>query len=55
MADHWSFVFAAYGLAALAIGVYWRALVRRDRELDALQTRQAARDGRDPSAPVRGA
>ena len=33
MADHWSFVFAAYGLAAVVLLTYWRFLVRREREL----------------------
>ncbi|HEY7362664.1 MAG TPA: hypothetical protein VIE37_01050 [Methylomirabilota bacterium] len=33
MADNWSFVVAAYGLAALALGGYWRFLRRREREL----------------------
>ncbi len=33
MADHWSFVFAAYGLAVVVLVAYWRFLVRREREL----------------------
>jgi hypothetical protein len=32
-ADHWSFVFAAYGLAVVVLVTYWRFLVRREREL----------------------
>ena len=32
-ADHWGFVLAAYGLAAIVLTVYWRHLCRRDREL----------------------
>ena len=32
-ADHWGFVFAAYGIAAVALGAYWRHLCRREREL----------------------
>lgn len=32
-ADHWSFVLAAYGLAAVVLVAYWRFLVRREREL----------------------
>ena len=35
--DHWGFVLAAYGLAAVALGAYWRRLRRRERELDALE------------------
>lgn len=33
MPDNWSFVFAAYALAALVLGAYWRRLARREREL----------------------
>ena len=36
MADHWGYVFAAYSIAALALGGYWRRLARRCRELTAL-------------------
>jgi hypothetical protein len=32
-ADHWGFVLAAYGLAAVALTLYWRHLCRREREL----------------------
>ena len=32
-ADHWGFVLAAYGIAAVALGAYWRHLCRREREL----------------------
>jgi hypothetical protein len=32
MADNWPFVAAAYGLATLVLGGYWRRLVRRERE-----------------------
>jgi hypothetical protein len=43
MADHWPFVLAAYGLAAVVLGGYWRRLRRRERELIRLHhaTRQA--------------
>ena len=34
MADNWSFVIAAYGLAAVVLVAYWRFLVRREKELD---------------------
>ena len=32
-ADHWGFVLAAYGVAAVVLALYWRHLCRRDREL----------------------
>jgi len=34
MPDNWGFVAAAYGLTALVLGLYWRRLVRREKELD---------------------
>jgi hypothetical protein len=33
MPDHWGFVAAAYGLAAVVLFAYWRRLVRRERQL----------------------
>ncbi len=33
MPDNWGFVAAAYGLAALVFGGYWRYLRRREREI----------------------
>ena len=33
MPDNWGFVVAAYGLTALVLGLYWRHLVRKEREL----------------------
>jgi hypothetical protein len=45
-ADHWGFVLAAYGLAAVALTVYWRYLCRRDRELTELAKTIAARAAR---------
>jgi hypothetical protein len=32
-ADHWGFVFTAYGLVALVLTAYWRRLVRIEREV----------------------
>ena len=32
MPDNWGFVIAAYGLAALVLGGYWRRLEHRERE-----------------------
>jgi hypothetical protein len=34
-ADNWSFVIAAYGLAAVVLTGYWRRLVRDERRLSA--------------------
>ncbi len=31
MPDNWSFVAAAYGLAAVVLGGYWRFLRRKER------------------------
>ncbi|HEX6210582.1 MAG TPA: hypothetical protein VF136_07380 [Methylomirabilota bacterium] len=36
MPDNWGFVAAAYAVAAVVLGGYWRMLVRRERELRAL-------------------
>jgi hypothetical protein len=49
-ADHWSFVLAAYGLAAVVLVAYWRFLVRRERELsDASVVGQQLRQGASAS------
>jgi len=44
MPDHWSFVAAAYGLTALVLGIYWRRLVRKEKEVNTLlkKTRTAS-------------
>ena len=57
MPDNWSFVFTAYGLAALVLGGYWRRLRRQERELAALERRRGpARgepaDGGDSAEPA---
>lgn len=44
MPDNWGFVFAAYGLTAAVLALYWRRLVRRDREISALAERTRARN-----------
>jgi len=33
MPEHWNYVFAAYGLAAVALIGYWRYLCARARDL----------------------
>ena len=40
MPDNWSFVLAAYGVAAAALLGYWRHLVRRARALAAARRRE---------------
>ena len=45
-ADHWGFVIAAYGLAAVVLTTYWRRLCRRERELTELGRQAAARPQR---------
>jgi hypothetical protein len=49
MPDNWGFVIAAYGLAVVVLGGYWRRLVRRERELSA----PVARSGADAQARAR--
>jgi hypothetical protein len=48
MPDNWGYVLAAYTVAAVAFGGYWRHLVRRARETAALAGPRAAR----PAAPA---
>ena len=36
MPDNWGFVIAAYALALVVFGGYWRRLARREREVAAL-------------------
>jgi hypothetical protein len=42
MPDNWTFVAAAYGLAGLVFGAYWRRLARRERALRALSASRSA-------------
>ena len=59
MPDNWTFVFAAYGVAALLLGGYWRSLQKRERESTQLPAarRTASRAARpahpraNPSSP----
>jgi hypothetical protein len=48
MTDHWGFVVAAYSLAVVVLGGYWRRLCRRERELMTLRDDRASRS-RQPS------
>jgi len=55
MQDHWNFVAAAYGLALLVLGGYWRHLVKKERELltaDNERNRQRSRAGQSRSEPA---
>jgi hypothetical protein len=42
MPDNWSYVFAAYGLAAVGLLAYWRHLAGRAKSLAARDTRSRA-------------
>jgi hypothetical protein len=53
MPDHWGFVAAAYAVAALALGGYWRRLVRLERALKTPALRAPA--SRRRVAPTRPA
>jgi hypothetical protein len=52
-ADHWDFVVAAYGVALVALGGYWRRLVHLERTLKAptLRATRAPRAARRPAQP----
>jgi len=52
MPDNWGFVIAAYGLTAAVIGIYYRRLSRREREVEALRRSTAGRS-RDRSTAMR--
>ena len=58
MPDNWGFVTAAYAVAVLAFGGYWRHLARRERELAGLnaglRTARTAASGHRPPAPPLG-
>jgi len=40
MPDNWGYVVAAYAVAAVFLGAYWRYLARRARQLDAYSLRR---------------
>jgi hypothetical protein len=50
MPDNWSYVTAAYLLAAIVFGAYWRWLTRKDHELKTLAAARAPRA--EPAARV---
>lgn len=53
MPDNWSYVVAAYAVAAVLLGGYWRYLVRRARRLDTYHRRRrsVAQTGHARSEP----
>ena len=57
MPDNWGFVLAAYALTAAVLGLYWRHLVRKDRELRRQVTTAATAtttgSARDVAGPLR--
>jgi len=48
MPDNWGFVAAAYGLTAVVLGMYWRHLVRKEKELNG--SAMSARSGTNVAA-----
>ena len=50
MPDNWSFVIAAYALAAGVLGLYWRSLSKRERE--SIPHRRQARTEPPASLPA---
>ena len=57
MPDNWGFVAAAYGLTAAVLGLYWRHLVRKEKELRPLTTtgsKAAQPTSRDSARNVAG-
>ena len=50
--DHWGFVLSAYGIAAITLGVYWRHLCRRDRELAEQRSHAAPKAGHPRTKPL---
>jgi len=44
MPDNWSYVFSAYGLAAVALVVYWRRLTARAKSVAARGERRRGQD-----------
>jgi hypothetical protein len=49
MPDNWTFVAAAYGLAAVVFGGYWRWLARKEREIRTFSRVDTTLRSRQPS------
>ena len=48
MSDNWGFVAAAYAVAAVVLGGYWRMLARKERELITLRAGTKAHPRPEP-------
>jgi hypothetical protein len=53
MPDNWTFVAAAYGLAAVVFTAYWRWLGRKEREVATLRHARTPRRHASQPVPVR--
>ena len=51
MPDNWSFVLAAYALAAVALLAYWRRLTRQEKDLERNGATARLVSGHPPSPP----
>jgi len=51
MPDNWSYVVAAWAIAAAALAGYWRYLARRERALEGAGRPAPRRAGEAPSRP----
>ena len=51
MSDNWSFVLAAYALAAVALLAYWRRLARQEKDLERTGATARLVSGHPPSPP----
>jgi len=47
--DNWSYVFAAYGIAAVALIAYWRRLVRRGHQATLRTTPMSPKGAKRPN------
>lgn len=54
MPDNWGYVVAAYAVAAVFLGAYWRYLTRRAQQLDAGYLRRGHRPATGHPGPERG-
>jgi len=52
MPDNWSFVIAAYLLAAVVLGAYWRHLVKKECELEHVNPSMSGHVNHSGTGPV---